>query len=137
MALCCKHGRPRENFANGRYLKSHQLAKKLYDRFLQEYGSCVCRDVLVSEPTDEADVVFLLKTLPCLEQQEKGSSARLLGALRAPFVVASFPNESLGGRGKGMPAHYAAIIEKIASGIFGQVVRIAHEPETFYVLCRD
>ena len=45
MALCCKHGRPRENFANGRYLKSHQLAKKLYDRFVQEYGSCICRDV--------------------------------------------------------------------------------------------
>ena len=45
MALCCKHGRSRENFANGRYLKSHQLAKKLYDRFVQEYGSCICRDV--------------------------------------------------------------------------------------------
>ena len=45
MALCCKHGRPRKNFANGRYLKSHQLAKKLYDRFVQEYGSCICRDV--------------------------------------------------------------------------------------------
>lgn len=45
MALCCKHGRPRGNFANGRYLKSHQLAKKLYDRFVQEYGSCICRDV--------------------------------------------------------------------------------------------
>ena len=45
MALSCKHGRPRKNFANGRYLKSHQLAKKLYDRFVQEYGSCICRDV--------------------------------------------------------------------------------------------
>jgi len=45
MALCCKHGRPRKNFANGRYLKSHQLAKRLYDRFVEEYGSCICRDV--------------------------------------------------------------------------------------------
>jgi C_GCAxxG_C_C family probable redox protein len=45
MALCSKHGRPRENFAKGRYLESHKLAKKLYDRFVEQYGSCICRDV--------------------------------------------------------------------------------------------
>jgi C_GCAxxG_C_C family probable redox protein len=45
MALCCKYGRPRESFAKGRYLKCHWLAKKLYDRFVQEYGSCICHDV--------------------------------------------------------------------------------------------
>jgi C_GCAxxG_C_C family probable redox protein len=45
MALCCKHGRTREDFAKGRHLKSYQLGKRLYDRFVQEYGSCICRDV--------------------------------------------------------------------------------------------
>lgn len=45
MALCCKHGRTREDFAKGRYLKSYRLGKRLYDRFVQEYGSCICRDV--------------------------------------------------------------------------------------------
>jgi C_GCAxxG_C_C family probable redox protein len=45
MALCCKYGRTRENFAKGRYVRSLELAKELHDRFIQEYGSCICRDV--------------------------------------------------------------------------------------------
>lgn len=45
MALCCKYGRTHENFGKGRYLKSYQLGKRLYDRFDREYGSCICRDV--------------------------------------------------------------------------------------------
>jgi len=45
MALCCKYGRTRENFAKGRYLRPLELAKELHDRFIQEYGSCICRDV--------------------------------------------------------------------------------------------
>jgi len=45
MALGCKYGRSRENFAKGRFLNSHVQAKKLHDRFVQEYGSTICRDV--------------------------------------------------------------------------------------------
>ncbi len=45
MALSCKYGRNRENFGHGSYLKSYKLAKKLHDRFIREYGSCICRDV--------------------------------------------------------------------------------------------
>jgi len=45
MALCCKYGRTHEDFAKGRYLRAHQLAKRLHDRFVQEYGSCICREV--------------------------------------------------------------------------------------------
>jgi 16S rRNA (guanine(1405)-N(7))-methyltransferase len=113
---------------------------ELASRFLparSRQSRAVCRDVLASRPADPADLVFLLKMLPCLEQQEKGSGTRLLRALSAPFVVVSFPNESLGGRSKGMPAHYAAVMEELASGLGGGLVRIEHEPETFYVLCRD
>jgi len=45
MALCCKYGRTRENFAKGRYSKPLELARELHDRFVQEYGSCTCREV--------------------------------------------------------------------------------------------
>jgi len=45
MALCCRYGRARENFGKGRYLVSYELAKRLHDRFVQEYGSCICREV--------------------------------------------------------------------------------------------
>jgi len=45
MALGCKYGRSRENFAKGRFVNSYVRAKKLVDRFVQEYGSTICRDV--------------------------------------------------------------------------------------------
>lgn len=45
MALSCKHGRTRDSFAKGRYIRCYHLGKRLYDRFVQEYGSCICNKV--------------------------------------------------------------------------------------------
>ena len=45
MVLSYKYGRERKNFARGRSLKSYTLTKKLYDRFVSEFGSCICKDV--------------------------------------------------------------------------------------------
>jgi C_GCAxxG_C_C family probable redox protein len=44
IALSCKYGRERKDFA-GRKPKAFKLAKKLHDRFVQEYGGVTCRDV--------------------------------------------------------------------------------------------
>ncbi|MCH8949123.1 MAG: hypothetical protein IIB87_01940, partial [Chloroflexi bacterium] len=44
-------------------------------------------DVLCGSPDDQADVAFLLKTAPCLEQQEDGCVAGLLRNINAPFIV--------------------------------------------------
>jgi len=45
MVLSYKYGRERMNFARGRSLKSYILTRKLYDRFVNEFGSCICKDV--------------------------------------------------------------------------------------------
>jgi len=37
--------RPEEFFKNIPNKKANYLTKKLYDRFVQEYGSCLCKDV--------------------------------------------------------------------------------------------
>ena len=40
------YGRRREEFFHGiSNKKADYLTKKLYDRFVQEYGSCICKDV--------------------------------------------------------------------------------------------
>jgi len=39
------YGRERKNFHRGRYLKSYERAKRLYDRFVEEFGGCTCREV--------------------------------------------------------------------------------------------
>ncbi|MDQ1355219.1 MAG: rRNA ((1405)-N(7))-methyltransferase [Acidobacteriota bacterium] len=93
-----------------------------------------CSDILVSLPQEEVDVVFLLKTLPCLEQQEKGISEKLIKALKAKYVVISFPSKSLTGKAKGMAGHYGrfilGILEKMRLGYF----KMEYANEVFYIV---
>jgi len=45
IALSFIYGRGLKDMKKGRFLKSYVLAKRLYDKFTEEFGSCVCRDV--------------------------------------------------------------------------------------------
>jgi 16S rRNA (guanine(1405)-N(7))-methyltransferase len=97
-------------------------------------GVAACRDMLADAPSEEADLVLLLKTVPCLEQQEKGSSARLLRCLNAPFVVVSFPTRTIGGRDRGMSPHYAAAMDRTLTALSWPTVKMEYREETFFVL---
>jgi 16S rRNA (guanine(1405)-N(7))-methyltransferase len=110
--------------------------------FLKRTGrraTAECRDILVSLPDGEADVAFLLKTVPCLEQQEPGATVRLLRRLRARHVVVSFPAKTLGGREKGMRDHYDRVMSRIAEELRAPTRRLDYPNETFYVVrrCRE
>ena len=60
----------------------------------------------------------MLKTLPCLEQQEDCAALALLARLSAiPQIAVSYPVRSLGGREKGMTATYRAQIADLADRI--------------------
>ena len=82
------------------------------------------RDLVVDPPTEEADVALLLKLVPTLDRQDPAAAARLLRALRVRHAVVSFPNRSLGGRGKGMERTYRARLERLAADA-GRVRHIA------------
>lgn len=45
IALGAKFGRPRDQFGKGRYLKSFQEARELFDYFNNEYESVSCNDI--------------------------------------------------------------------------------------------
>jgi C_GCAxxG_C_C family probable redox protein len=45
MAISAKYGREREDFATVRSTEAANLAKVLYDRFVDEFGSPICADV--------------------------------------------------------------------------------------------
>lgn len=45
MSLSFTHGRAVEDMGKGRFLNSYSKAKILYDRFVEEFGGCLCRDV--------------------------------------------------------------------------------------------
>jgi len=69
-------------------------------------GQAFLCDLSTAIPSTEVDIVFLFKTLPCLEQVDKSISLRLLQSISAEYVLVSFPVRSLSGRAKGMPQHY-------------------------------
>lgn len=92
------------------------------------------RDMIVSVPEIRADVVFLLKLLPSLEQIDRGSALVLLRRVRARCLVVSFPAKSLGGREKGMRSHYAALWLPQFAQLGYAIVTLAFPNETVYLL---
>jgi 16S rRNA (guanine(1405)-N(7))-methyltransferase len=65
----------------------------------------VC-DLVTGPPPYSVDLALVLKVLPPLEQLDKSAGINLLRALRADYLLVSFPARTLGGRGKGMAESY-------------------------------
>jgi 16S rRNA (guanine(1405)-N(7))-methyltransferase len=96
-------------------------------------GRAECRDVLCGLPEEPADVVFLLKMLPYLEQQDRGCSSRLLRELRGGFVVTSFGTGPHGGRGR--PASdYARQMEGLLAQEHLTASKLEFPAELVYVI---
>jgi 16S rRNA (guanine(1405)-N(7))-methyltransferase len=79
-------------------------------------GLADTRDVVHQPPSEAVDLALVLKAIPCLEQIDGEAGSRLLDALRAKYILVSFPAESLGGRDKGMAAHYEAHFWELVEG---------------------
>jgi len=94
-------------------------------------ASARCLDLLGDEEFPEADVTLVLKTLPCLERQQPGASAAVLGRIRSRAVVVSFPLKSLGGRERGMRARYDRQIRELLPA--GALQELELPGEAFYV----
>ena len=99
-------------------------------------GHAAQRDVLRAVPQAPAQVAFLLKAIPCLEQIDPAAVRRLLATVPAAHLLVSFPVRSLGGRGKGMPAHYAAHFEALVAEHGWAVQRFAFATELAYLVSR-
>jgi 16S rRNA (guanine(1405)-N(7))-methyltransferase len=92
-----------------------------------------CQDVLLS-PFPAAGVALLLKMSPSLERQERGATLRLLEEIRAPFVAASFAVTSLGGREKGMLAHYERRFLRLVESRGWPVEKLEFDAELVFVV---
>jgi 16S rRNA (guanine(1405)-N(7))-methyltransferase len=93
----------------------------------------VC-DLVSSPPTEAVDLVLVLKVLPVLEQIEKGTALRLLRSLNAPFILVSFPAQSLGGRNKGMASHYEQWFESLIAAERWQIMRFSFSTELAFLI---
>ncbi len=79
-------------------------------------------------------LAMLLKTAPCLEQLDKGSSKRLLESIRADYLLVSYPVYSLGGRSKGMAANYENQFYELIDGHNWQVQRFEFLTELAFLV---
>ena len=61
-----------------------------------------------------ADVVLLLKAIPCLERMNKDIGRHLLLKIDAPLVVVTYPTTALGGSRRGMTRFYEDRFFKMA-----------------------
>lgn len=97
-------------------------------------GRCLWGDALSELPDGRYDVVMVLKTLPCLEQQLKGGSLQLLRSINARHIVVSYPTKSLGGRNKGMLANYREQFHGLMSQCNYEFIELVFPNELFFVL---
>jgi 16S rRNA (guanine(1405)-N(7))-methyltransferase len=82
----------------------------------------------------QADLALALKLLPVLEQIERGAALRLLQLLPAGQILVSFPGHSLGGRKRGMPAHYEQIFLEMIAGQPWNIRRFAWREEPAFLI---
>jgi len=87
-------------------------------------GYARCQDMISTPPSEPADMALLLKSSPCLERQERGSTLALLAGLNVRYIVVSFPVKSLGQREKGMAEHYDQSFTRMVSDRPWEVQRL-------------
>lgn len=96
-----------------------------------EFSTC---DLTSMQFTRKAQVAFLLKTLPCLEQLEKDISAGLLERIPADYLLISYPVRSLGGRAKGMGKTYETQFKNLAKRMKWNFERFEFESELAFLV---
>lgn len=100
-------------------------------------GETAACDVVHSLPMRRAQVAYLLKTIPCLERFDRSAGQRLLERIPARHLLVSFPVQSLGGRDRGMPAHYEARFRALAQGKPWTVRRLSFDSELAFLVTKS
>lgn len=90
-------------------------------------------DVLVDK-FGYSDIVFMLKLLPCLEYQKKGSGLEILKQQNCRFIVVSYPIKSIKGIEKGMAEFYTQQFEELIKDEDWHYQRLLFDTELVFVI---
>jgi 16S rRNA (guanine(1405)-N(7))-methyltransferase len=114
----------------------HGTAEVVKAFFQRLHVSCDVRilDAVDEMPGENADVAFLFKLVPVLEQQKKGLAYRLIESLRAKTAVITFPIKSLSGREKDMEHFYGSRFEQNLPGGFSILEKEVVGSELVYIV---
>jgi len=95
-----------------------------------------CRDLLCQPQMEEAELALMMKLLPVLEQQKKGSAMALVASVPAQKLCVTFPMRTLGGRKVGMEQHYTEWFEGNLPENMEIIERFVEADELCYVVGR-
>jgi 16S rRNA (guanine(1405)-N(7))-methyltransferase len=95
----------------------------------------VC-NVIQACPEHPVDLALVLKAIPCLEQVERAAGARLLQTINARWLVVSYPVHSLGGRARGMEAHYTASFRALVNPAWS-IKRFTFATELVFLVTKE
>ena len=93
-----------------------------------------CSDLTLTVPKGKYDLCLLMKLLPVLETNEKGSAMKLLSMIDARFFCVTFPTRTLGGRRVNMEESYSQWFEANLPACFTVKKRFTLGSELIYVL---
>lgn len=115
------------------YLDMTDYVTAFFEHFGIKGSGTVC-DLTNTTPQTKAQVAFLLKTIPCLDQVDRSAAGRLIRGLQTENILVSFPAHSLGGRSKGMLQNYETRFWELMEGENWKVTRFEHTSELAFLI---
>ncbi len=123
-------------FACDIYTDQVEFLNEFFSHYSIQGRAAVC-DLSAAVPNKPAQVAFLLKAIPCLEQVDKNIGRRLLEGINCQHLLVTFPSHSLGGRGKGMRQNYQSHFYDMVKGLPLRVRQFDFPAELAFLLSRD
>ena len=99
-------------------------------------GTAAQANLLYGLPGGPYDLVFLMKTIPCLEQIDKFGGRHLLNQMSyaARYAAVTFPGASLSGKEKGMPRNYEVHFMNIVDQDAWEIRKVRFPTELVFIL---
>ena len=117
------------------YLDMMGFLQSFFEHF-QIDGTAYSCDLSGAIPNSQAQVAFLLKSLPCLAQLDKSLPLKLLETVQAEHVLVSFPVRSLGGQKKGMVDFYREQFLKMIQSSDWDIQEFLFETELAFLVSK-
>ncbi len=99
-------------------------------------GSALMLDISSTIPTQPVQLALLMKTLPLMEQIERGLARKVLNTLNAEHILVTYPLRSLGGRSKGMAETYQSKFDDLMAGSPWKVQEFVFPNEVAYLITK-